>query len=429
MSNIILVGGQFGDEGKGKVIDLLAPEADFVVRYQGGNNAGHTVEFDGERFILHLIPSGILHERPVCVIGNGLVINPEALFKEIETLKEKGISVQGRLLVSELAHLILPYHQKLDEAMEISWGSGKIGTTKRGIGPAYTDKASRTGIRVVDLFDRKRFEEKLQKNGRMVNHLLEKVYGQEPMDLDNIFEQYLEFGRLLKPMTHDTSLVLHRAVREGKRLLFEGAQGTLLDVDFGTYPYVTSSNPVSGGACIGAGIGPTRIDKVIGVMKAYTTRVGEGPFPTELPKEMDEEIRMEGKEYGATTGRARRCGWFDGPIGRYAVRVNGIDELVITKLDVLCKLDEIKLCVGYRYKGEIHSEVPADIRVLQESEPVYEVFPGWKKDISGIRRYEDLPGKALDYINRISELLECNVSIISIGPDRQQTIRVKQAVQ
>ena len=424
MSNTILVGAQFGDEGKGKVIDLLSGEADYVVRFQGGNNAGHTVEIDGERFVLHLIPSGILHDNPICMIGNGVVVDPAALFEEIEMLNSKGISIEGRLFVSELTHLIFPYHSKLDEAKEKSLGSSKIGTTKRGIGPAYMDKTARTGIRVVDLFDEKRFRTKLETNIKMVNYLLVKLYNQEPIDVDSIFNKYMEYADKLKPLACDVSLMLNNAIKQKKRLLFEGAQGTMLDVDFGTYPFVTSSNPVSGGACIGTGVGPSRIDKVIGVMKAYTTRVGEGPFPTEFCDEMSEKIRLIGNEYGATTGRARRCGWLDAVIGRYAVRVNGIDSIVLTKLDVLSELDEIKVAVGYRYEGKIYNEFPADIRVLTEGEPIYETFPGWQKDISDISRYEDLPDNAKKYIHSVSEFMECRIDIISLGPDRNQTIQL-----
>ncbi|MDP8218315.1 MAG: adenylosuccinate synthase [Candidatus Theseobacter exili] len=424
MSNTILVGAQFGDEGKGKVIDLLSGEADYVIRFQGGHNAGHTVEIAGERFVLHLIPSGILHDNPICMIGNGVVVDPSALFEEIEMLNSKGISIEGRLFVSELTQLIFPYHSKLDEAKEKSLGSSKIGTTKRGIGPAYMDKTARTGIRVVDLFDEKRFRAKLETNIKMVNYLLVKLYNQEPIDVDSIFNKYMEYADKLKPLACDVSLMLNNAIKQKKQLLFEGAQGTMLDVDFGTYPFVTSSNPVSGGACIGTGVGPSRIDKVIGVMKAYKTRVGEGPFPTEFCDEMSEKIRLVGNEYGATTGRARRCGWLDAVIGRYAVRVNGIDSIVLTKLDVLSELDEIKVAVGYRYEGKIYNEFPADIRVLTEGEPIYETFPGWQKDISDINRYEDLPDNAKKYIHSVSEFMECRIDIISLGPDRNQTIKL-----
>jgi adenylosuccinate synthase len=422
MSVHIVVGAQWGDEGKGKIVDLLSEDMDIVARYQGGANAGHTVKIKGKKYILHLIPSGILHPNVTCVIGNGVVVDPVALMEEIELLEKEGITVKGRLFISHKAHLIMPYHKMLDQASEKAKGKDKIGTTGRGIGPAYVDKFSRKGIRIVDLLDKQLFEKKLRDNVKEKNQILEKIYGANPIDVDQIVNEYLEFDQMIDPYIKDISVLINKAIDEGKNILLEGAQGTLLDVDHGTYPYVTSSNPVSGGACIGVGIGPTRIDSVIGVMKAYTTRVGYGPFPTELTGEEGEYFREIGQEYGATTGRPRRCGWFDAVIARYARRINGINKLAITKLDVLDQLEEIKICVAYKYNGKIIEEFPADMNILEEIEPIYETMPGWQQDTSGMKTFEELPEKAKDYLQKISELTGAKIAIVSVGQARSQTI-------
>ncbi|MEW6609616.1 MAG: adenylosuccinate synthase, partial [bacterium] len=395
MSNIIVVGVQWGDEGKGKVIDFLTEKADIIVRYQGGNNAGHTVIVNGEKFVLHLIPSGILHPDKICIIGQGVVFNPKAFFQEIESLKERNVAINDDLLyISEDTHLIMPYHLSVEETSEKIY---KIGTTGRGVGPAYTDKISRCGIKVIDLFDEDIFEEKLQINF---------VQKGNKFDLTSIKNEYLGYANELKKYVKNTSLFLNEAIKNGKNILFEGAQGTLLDVDHGTYPYVTSSNATAGGACTGTGVGPTKIDRVIGVMKAYSTRVGEGPFPTELPSELGEAIRIKGREYGATTNRPRRCGWLDTVALKYAVRINGIDSLAITKLDVLNELETIKMCIGYEYQGQIIKEFPKSLKVLRECQPIYDELPGWQKEISHIRSYDDLPEQLKDYLARINEIIE-----------------------
>ncbi|MEW6621311.1 MAG: adenylosuccinate synthase [bacterium] len=411
MSNIIVVGVQWGDEGKGKVIDFLSEKADIIVRYQGGNNAGHTVIVNGEKFVLHLIPSGILHPDKICIIGQGVVFNPKAFFQEIESLKERNVAINDDLLyISEDTHLIMPYHLSVEETSE---KIHKIGTTGRGVGPAYTDKINRCGIKVIDLFDEDIFEEKLQIN------LVQKG---NKFDLTSIKNEYLGYAKELKKYVKNTSLFLNEAIKNDKNILFEGAQGTLLDVDHGTYPYVTSSNATAGGACTGTGVGPTKIDRVIGVMKAYSTRVGEGPFPTELPSELGEAIRIKGREYGATTNRPRRCGWLDTVALKYAVRINGIDSLAITKLDVLNELETIKMCIGYEYQGQIIKEFPKSLKVLRECQPIYEELPGWQKEISHIRSYNDLPEQLKDYLARINEIIEVKFKFISVGPQRDQTI-------
>jgi len=410
MANIVVVGAQWGDEGKGKVIDFLTEKADIIVRYQGGNNAGHTVVVDGQKFVLHLIPSGILHPNRICIIGHGVVFDPKVFFEEIAFLKERNIEVGDNLYLSEDAHLIMPYHLTLEEKAE---KIRKIGTTSRGVGPAYTDKIGRCGIKVIDLFDEEIFEEKLE-----VNRALK---GNE-FDIRSIKNEYLGYAKLLKKYVKNTTILLNEAVKNGKNILFEGAQGTLLDIDYGTYPYVTSSNATAGGACTGGGIGPSKIDRVIGVIKAYTTRVGEGPFPSELLTEVGEAIRIRGREYGATTNRPRRCGWFDVVGVKYAVRINGLDSLALTKLDVLNDLDKIKICVGYEYNGEKINEFPRSLKILRECKPIYEELPGWQQEISDIRSYNDLPGQIKDFITRISELTEVKIGLISVGPHREQTI-------
>lgn len=422
MSNIVIVGAQWGDEGKGKIIDILARDADYIVRFQGGNNAGHTVVLDDSEFIFHLIPSGILHKNAVCIIGNGVVVDPKALLSEIKMLRSKGINVDGRLFVSEEAHVIFGYHQMLDALKESR--KGKIGTTKRGIGPCYADKVSRCGIRMQELLDAKTLKEKLKINIDEKNKVCRALYKFKGFNFNEVYKEYAYYGRQIKKYVTNTTLLLNRAIKAKKRILFEGAQGTLLDIDHGTYPYVTSSNATAGGACTGAGVGPSRIDKVIGVVKAYTTRVGEGPFPTEFGPELMERIRRKGKEYGATTGRPRRCGWFDAVIGRYSVMVNGIDELVITKLDVLDDLDTIKVCVGYKYKGSIYREFPTNMGIIGDCEPVYETHKGWREDTSNVLKFKDLPQNAKKYINRLEELLGSKVSMVSTGSKRDQVINL-----
>lgn len=422
MSVVVVVGAQWGDEGKGKIVDLLSENFAITARYQGGANAGHTVVIGDQQYILHLIPSGILHPKVECVIGNGVVIDPAALMDEIRFLEGKGIQVEGRLWISQKAHLIMPYHKLLDTASEEKQGAGKIGTTGRGIGPAYVDKANRKGIRIVDLLDRNLFEQKLRRNLEEKNELLEKIYGVMPLDVEAIINEYLEFDELIDPYIKDVSIYLNEAIREGKSVLLEGAQGTLLDVDHGTYPYVTSSNPVSGGACIGVGIGPTRINEVLGVLKAYTTRVGEGPFPTELKDGTGENLRQAGHEFGATTGRPRRCGWFDALIARYAVRLNGIDSLAITKLDVLDNFEKIKVCTGYRIDRKLITEFSSDLQVLNNCQPVYEELPGWQQPTSDAKSWDELPTLARQYLEYLESLTGAPVKIVSIGSKRSQTI-------
>lgn len=424
MSTLVVVGSQWGDEGKGKITDLLSEEADIIVRYQGGCNAGHTVVKGDEQYIFHLVPSGILHEGVKCLIGNGVVVDPQSLLQEIESLKKKNIEIDGNLLIDFKAHVVLPYHKTLDEIKEIKRGKDKIGTTKRGIGPAYADKIARTGIRMIDLIDEKSLTTKLENNLNEKDTIFEKLYGlkisnQEKKD---ILKKYREYGQLLKKYVTDVSLYLNQAINENKKILFEGAQGTLLDVDHGTFPYVTSSNPIAGGACIGTGIGPTKIDRVMGITKAYTTRVGRGPFPTEMQGELEEYTRQKGGEFGATTGRSRRCGWFDAVLVNYAVRINGMDSMVITKIDVLSDFDKIKICTSYKYNKEIIKEFPVDLETLQKCIPVYEEMEGWKGNISQITKYEDFPQQLKAYISRIEELVRTKVVIVSVGPKRSQTI-------
>lgn len=421
MSTVVVIGAQWGDEGKGKVTDFLAEKADMVVRYMGGNNAGHTVVVDDREFKLHLIPSGILYPDKICVIGSGVVIDPAVLLEELESLGRRGIGVEN-LRISQRAHIIFPYHQKLDQVEEERKGSSKIGTTCRGIGPAYTDKSARVGIRVIDLLDREEFETLLQRNIEDKMDLLKEVYGCESLDYSSVLDSYRGYAESLKRYVCDTSVVVNNAIKQGKNVLFEGAQGTLLDLDHGTYPYVTSSHPTAGAACLGAGIGPTKIGRVIGVAKAYTTRVGEGPFPTELQDSAGAYIRKQGAEVGTTTGRPRRCGWFDGVVARYSARINGLDYLAITKLDILSGLDKVKICTGYNYRGEIMEEFPASLKVLKECTPIYEEFEGWQEDISGARKLADLPSGARKLLDRISEVSGTPVALIGVGSRRSQTI-------
>jgi adenylosuccinate synthase len=421
MSAVVVIGTQWGDEGKGKIVDYLAEKADVVVRYQGGNNAGHTVVVDGVEFKLHLLPSGILYKDKTCVVGNGVVVDPAVMIEELKGMQAKGIDTTG-LKVSDRAHVIMPYHRLLDAVEEDQRGDYKIGTTKRGIGPCYMDKNARSGIRMVDLMDEEEFSAKLERNLEAKNHLLQAVYGVEGFEFETVKKEYLEYAKALRPYVADTVFVINDALKNGKKVLFEGAQATLLDLDHGTFPYVTSSHPIAGGACIGAGVGPTKINKVIGVVKAYTTRVGEGPFPTELNDEVGNQIRESGREYGTTTGRPRRCGWMDAAVIRYAGMVSGLDYLAITRLDILDELKTLKICTGYKYKGEILKEFPASLKVLGQVEPVYEELPGWQQSISGVRNYAELPANARRYVERISEVSGVALGIVSVGPQRDQTM-------
>lgn len=421
MSSVVVMGTQWGDEGKGKIVDHLAEQAQVVVRYQGGNNAGHTVVVKGIESKLNLLPSGILYPGKTCIIGNGVVIDPAHLLKEIKAMLAKGIDMSG-LKISNRAQVILPYHRLLDEADEDARGESKIGTTKRGIGPCYVDKNARVGIRIVDLMDREEFALRLKVNLAAKNELLAKIYGKQPMDYDAVLAEYLGYADELRPYVADTIFTLHDAINNGDRILYEGAQATMLDLDFGTYPYVTSSHPIAGGVCVGAGVGPKAIDKVVGVVKAYTTRVGEGPFVTELHEETGEMIRQRGHEFGTTTGRPRRTGWLDTVVVKYACMLSQIDCLAITRLDILDTLPSLKICTGYLYQGKPLHEYPASLKVLAQVEPVYEELPGWQTDTTAIRRYEDLPLNARRYVERLSECAGARLGIISVGPDREQTI-------
>ncbi|MCY7501510.1 adenylosuccinate synthase [Bacillus pumilus] len=420
MSSVVVVGTQWGDEGKGKITDFLSENAEVIARYQGGNNAGHTIKFDGVTYKLHLIPSGIFYKEKTCVIGNGMVVDPKALVTELAYLHERNVSTDN-LRISNRAHVILPYHLKLDEVEEERKGANKIGTTKKGIGPAYMDKAARIGIRVADLLDREVFEEKLARNLEEKNRLLEKMYDAEGFKIEDILDEYYDYGQQVKKYVVDTSVVLNDALDEGRRVLFEGAQGVMLDIDQGTYPFVTSSNPVAGGVTIGSGVGPTKIQHVVGVSKAYTTRVGDGPFPTELHDEIGDQIREVGREYGTTTGRPRRVGWFDSVVVRHARRVSGITDLSLNSIDVLTGIETLKICVAYKLNGEITEEFPASLKELAKCEPVYEEMPGWTEDITGVKNLSELPENARHYLERISQLTGIPLSIFSVGPDRSQT--------
>ncbi|MBA4541912.1 MULTISPECIES: adenylosuccinate synthase [Thermoactinomyces] len=424
MSTVVVVGTQWGDEGKGKITDFLAEKAEAVARYQGGNNAGHTIVFGGTRYKLHMIPSGIFYKEKICVLGNGMVINPVALVKELDYLEEHGVKADN-LRISDRAHVIMPYHIKLDLAEEKSKGAGKIGTTGKGIGPAYMDKAARVGIRISDLLDPEVFKEKLTRNLEEKNRILDRLYETEGCKFEEVYETYLACAERIRPYVTDTSVVLNDAIDQGKRVLFEGAQGVMLDIDQGTYPFVTSSNPVAGGVCIGSGVGPTKIHQVIGVAKAYTTRVGDGPFPTELFNEIGEQIREVGREYGTTTGRPRRVGWFDSVVVRHARRVSGITGLSLNSLDVLTGLDTVKICVAYECEGKRIENYPANLNLLKKCKPIYEELPGWKTDITGVRSYSDLPEETKRYVERISQLTGIPIAIFSVGPDRDQTIQVR----
>lgn len=427
MANVVVIGAQWGDEGKGKITDLLSKSADVVVRYQGGVNAGHTVVVGDQTFKLHLIPSGILYPETECVIGSGTVIDPKGLIEELDTLDRLRVSTEN-LFVSEAAHVTMPYHRLIDQASEERRGSKKIGTTKRGIGPTYADKSERTGIRMGDLMDYESLREQLEWTIQYKNGILEKLYDLPPLDPKAVLDEYIQYAERLRSHITDASLKVYNAIQKRKNVLFEGAQGTLLDLDHGTYPYVTSSNPVAGGACIGTGIGPTVIDRVIGVAKAYTTRVGEGPFPTELHGGIGEHLGDRGAEFGTTTGRARRCGWFDAVIGRYAVRINGLDCLAITKLDVLDEVDEIKVCVAYELDGTTCKDLPGSARQFARCRPVYETLPGWKQSTANCRSLDDLPKQALAYLKFLAELMDVPIAIVSLGASRDQTIIVEDPI-
>ncbi|HEX9112779.1 MAG TPA: adenylosuccinate synthase [Nitrospirota bacterium] len=429
MPVLVVVGAQWGDEGKGKIIDLLTERADVVARYQGGHNAGHTVVVGMDEFILHLVPSGILHKGKKCVIGNGVVVDPSALLAEMDEMAKRGIKFDDNLLISQKAHLIMPYHKALDVASENLKGEKKIGTTGRGIGPAYADKINRKGIRMADLLDPNLFREKLATNTGEANFLLARFYGAPLVHLDQVYEEYLAYAKRLKKYIADTTLYLNQSIVKNKKILAEGAQGTHLDVDHGTYPFVTSSSPTAGGACTGLGIGPNAITEVMGIVKAYTTRVGSGPFPTEQENDLGELLRDRGKEYGATTGRPRRCGWADTLIIRHAARVNGMTSVAITKLDVLDTLDELKICVGYKHKGKLYEEMPSELAVLDKGTPQYITMPGWKQTTIGVRDYDDLPRKAKAYVEKLCKLCGVKPAIISTGARRDETIILEKPFQ
>ena len=420
MSSVVVVGSQWGDEGKGKITDFLSQNAEVIARYSGGDNAGHTIVFNGEKFALRLMPSGIFFPEKINVIGNGTVLNPEHLVEEIDNLTARGVSVDN-LRISDRAHVILPYHIVLDRLQEEAKKGDKIGTTGKGIGPAYMDKAARVGIRMADLLEKETFEAKLRTNLAEKNSLFQNVYGADPLKFEDIFEPFYEYGQRLKEYVTDTSVVLNDALDAGKRVLFEGAQGNMLDIDQGTYPYVTSSNPVAGGVTIGSGVGPNKINKVVGVIKAYTSRVGDGPFPTELHDATGDFIREAGHEYGTVTKRPRRIGWLDTVVLRHSKRVSGLTNLCLNCVDVLTGLDEIKICVAYELNGERIYHYPASLKQLQACKPVYEILPGWKEDITGCKTLEELPENARNYIHRIQDLVGVKISTFSVGPDRDQT--------
>jgi len=425
LPNVVVVGAQWGDEGKGKIVDLLTEQVQVVVRYQGGNNAGHTLVVGGEKFIFHLIPSGILHSGKQCVIGNGVVLDPEVLLQEMDNLRNRGVEVgPENLRISERTQVIMPYHKRLDLARERAKGAAKLGTTGRGIGPCYEDKVARRGIRVADLIDPEALQARLAEALPEKNFILEKFLGDEPFSLDEIYIPYRTMGERLRPLVANVSVLLDGTNREGKNILFEGAQGTHLDIDHGTYPYVTSSNPVAGGAATGTGVGPGRLHRVLGVVKAYTTRVGAGPFPCECLDEVGEHLQVCGVEFGATTGRKRRCGWLDMVVVRESVRLNGLTGMAITKLDVLTGVNPVKLCVAYELDGVRRDTVPATLKDMERCRPIFEEFPGWTQDLRGVRRYGDLPAPTRAYLERVEQLAGVPIQIISVGPDREETIVV-----
>ncbi len=423
-NNIVIVGTQWGDEGKGKVIDILSQSSDYIIRFQGGNNAGHTVVVNGKEFIFHLIPSGILHKDKICLIGNGVVVDPGILLSEISQLRDRGIEVKDRLKISQLCHIIFPYHKILDKLRE-KIRTHRIGTTGRGIGPCYADKINRCGVRIIDLMRPDVFREKLKDNIREKNAIFKKVYGHPGFSFKRIYNDYLRYAELLRPFVSNVSELLNTAVANNKSLLFEGAQGAFLDIDFGTYPYVTSSSTIAGGICSGSGMVPFRINKVVGVAKSYTTRVGQGPFPTEFSPKFSDIIRRKGNEFGATTGRPRRCGWFDAVMVAEAVRLNGISELVIMKLDVLDDLRKIKVCVAYKYKGKIFRRYPYDPEVIAKGTCLWREFAGWRYATGGVRRYSELPGNAKDYIRALQDLVRAHIFMVSVGSSRNQIVRIR----
>ncbi len=422
--NTVIVGTQWGDEGKGKIIDVLSRRADIIVRFQGGNNAGHTIVVNNQQFILHLIPSGVLHKGKICVIGNGVVVDPQVLLEEIKSLQKRGIDIGNNLKISDQVHLIFPYHKIIDSLREAKKATRRIGTTGRGIGPCYADKINRCGIRLVDLLDRDVFREKLKLTLAEKNEIFRKIYRHRGFSFKKIYDEYLNYAEKIRKYVFDCAEFLNAAIKKGKNILFEGAQGTVLDVDFGTYPYVTSSSATAGGACTGTGISPVDIDKIIGVAKAYTTRVGRGPFPTQFSQNLMEKIRHKGKEFGATTGRPRRCGWFDAVVVRRSITVNHPAEIAVTKLDVLDELKKIKICTAYRYKDKFYQGFPASIKVLENCQPLYEEHPGWLKDTSGVTRFKGLPLNARRYIKRLEKLLQVKIGMISVGSEREQIIRM-----
>jgi adenylosuccinate synthase len=421
-SNTCLVGLQWGDEGKGKIVDILTESFDIVVRYQGGSNAGHTVVVNNEKFVLHLIPSGILRKNRYCVIGSGVVLDPLQLLEEITELREKNIEVGDNLRISETAHLVLPYHKKLDELSENEKGDEKIGTTRRGIGPCYTDKMARNGIRVAELFHVNHFKERLKKIVEEKNKIFVRLFNADPLSWKEIYEEYCGYAEQIKPFVCNTVVFMHDAVKAKKRILFEGAQGSLLDVDYGTYPFVTSSSVTAGGAATGSGICPKQIHKILGVMKSYTTRVGGGPFPSELNDELGEYLREKGGEYGATTGRPRRCGWFDAVAVKHAIMVNGAESAVLTKLDVLDEQKTIKICVNYKFGDKVYDQFPAGLAALPKCQPIYKELPGWQKDTSKLHDVKDIPSNAKNYINTLEKILDIKVEMLSVGPDRSQVV-------
>lgn len=426
MSTVVIVGTQWGDEGKGKIVDFLTEKADVVARYQGGHNAGHTVVINNEKYILHLIPSGILHKGKKCIIGNGVVIAPDALISEIDGLKKRGVDIDDNLLISKNAHLIMPYHLAIERENENKKGNKKIGTTGRGIGPSYTDKVARHGIRMMDLLTPDVFREKLSANLATINFLLENFYKTAPLKADAIYDEYMRYAERLSGYIADTDIIINNKIDSKENVLFEGAQGTLLDIDHGTYPFVTSSNTIAGGACTGLGVGPTKINKVLGITKAYTTRVGEGPFPTELKDALGELIRQKGREFGATTGRPRRCGWLDLVVLKHAIRINGLTGIALTKIDILDGIDKLKICVGYKHNGKLYDEFPKEIEILENCEPVYEEVEGWKESTIGIKGFDKLPANAKKYIKKIEEILKTEVQIISTGQKRDDIMVLKE---
>lgn len=426
MATVVIVGSQWGDEGKGKVVDCLTEKADVVARYQGGNNAGHTVVIKNDKYVLHLIPSGILHKGKKCIIGNGVVIDPAALIAEMTGLEKKGIKVNKNLLISKNAHVIMPYHTAIEREHENHKNKKKIGTTGRGIGPSYTDKIARNGVRMIDLLYPEILKEKIAANLATINFLLKNMYNARTLNANTIYKQYMIYAERLVPHITDTDIFINKEIDAGKKVLFEGAQGTLLDIDHGTYPFVTSSNTIAGGACTGLGVGPTKIQKTLGVVKAYTTRVGEGPFPTELKDATGELLREKGGEFGATTGRPRRCGWLDIPILKHAVRINGLTGLALTKLDILDGFDKLKICTGYKYKGKKFTDFPKEIHILENCEPVYEEVDGWKESTLGLREFGKLPTNAKKYIKKIEDMLKTEIQIISTGQKRDEIIVLKE---